>query len=256
MGVLLLGGCSAAKRKKFEYQHIHTQGQAASALADALDADDPDMRREAILGVAKSRFGADDTAWQVFDVVARTDPSEPVRCAAVRALERIGGNRAARPLLMVLEADDYPAEVVPPGEQTRWDVLQVLEGLCHSGILLDEPMSRLRQIALQVLAGAPNRDARLCAARILSNFADRQTLEGLIEALRQRDFGVVYESERSLMYLTGVTHEHDPEAWRFWLRHVDDPFAQAGALDHLLRAKPDDWWTRTKADLRRSFGKR
>ncbi|MHC4065717.1 MAG: hypothetical protein ACYSUI_14635 [Planctomycetota bacterium] len=78
-------------------------------------------------------------------------------------------------------------------------------------------------------------------------------LSPLIDALEQRDFGVVYESERSLMRLTGRTFEYDAPGWREWLAQTEDPFADAGRLDEVLSPPPKGWWRESLENTRRAW---
>ena len=50
----------------------------------------------------------------------------------------------------------------------------------------------------------------------------------LVDCLEAEDFAVRHAAERSLITLTGATHNHDADAWRSWLAAHPDPFAEAG----------------------------
>jgi hypothetical protein len=104
-----------------------------------------------------------------------------------------------------------------------------------------------------VIAEDHSRDNRQVAARILGYCLERSVLETLIAALDQRDFGVVYEAERSLMRLTGRTFHHDSVQWQEWLAQTENPFAEAGKLDHELDRGPKGWWERSVDSLGHSI---
>jgi hypothetical protein len=88
---------------------------------------------------------------------------------------------------------------------------------------------------------------------VLGYLRDEEALHALIAGLDQGDFGVQYECERSLMRMTGHTHDHDPWEWRQWVALTDDPFADAGRLDHELEKARPNWFRRKWDSTRRGL---
>ena len=246
-------GCSQ-KHCWHKYHAFVTESDAVKYLRTALQDELPDERREAINRIARTRHLKHGVVFEVLDTVARTDPSPSVRCAALSALRRSGNPQAASTFVAILDPDASPEEVRPASPLVRRDALQGMLGLLQAGRLDPEHEPVLRDIVVHLIGGDRSRDIRQASARVLGYLKDRQVLEPLIAALDQRDFGVVYEAERSLMRLTGQTFDHDSIRWRQWLTQTDNPFVDAGKLDHVLAPEGKGWWQRSMECMRRSFG--
>ncbi len=234
------GGCSDAQidtafKKVFTPKRTPQQYMLV-AVSDA----DPDRRREAVVKVAKSDEYVSEWAIKGFVTIALLENDPQTRCVAIRALGRTGDRRAIETCLKILNADDYPpAEVRPPDELSGWDATAVLAELCLAGVP-DDLRQPCIDTLLKVLSQASSRHARLAAARGLRAFADKAVLDGLIEALRDEDFAVVYECEYSLASLTGVTNGADPYRWNEWVEaHAGRWFEHRGQLPPELRPPYD-----------------
>jgi hypothetical protein len=75
----------------------------------------------------------------------------------------------------------------------------------------------------------------------------------LIELLRSNDYGMANRGERSLIRLTGLTHEYDPDEWEAWLAATDDPFARAGENPIADRPAGPNWFDRQIRAFRRGL---
>jgi len=221
----------------------------------ALQEDDPDRRRQAVRAIARSDVVAQQWAIKAFETIARTDPDPQVRCAAIRALGRSGDSTAVAPLLMILNWRDDPTRVpYPPDDEVRWDATAVLANLAGWQLVTDQDEPQARSTFARLLQEDENRNVRLEAARgtgCLS--ADRAALDVLVTGLTDRDFGVVYECERSLIKLTGMTFDYDPQAWTDWLGRTSDPFALAGHTPTTLMPERRNWWQRGVQGVRRTI---
>lgn len=250
---LALPACSG-HRKPHKHPAFVTELDAAGYLCQALEAENPDRRREAIVRLSKTRHVNRDTVLRGFALIAETDPSSSVRCAAIRGLGKSCSPQAIEPLLRVLAADgERDPGVVAPEALVRWDAVTVSVDLIKVGVDVGEHRDAVRTAAVRLLETDPSRDVRISAAELLGFFSDAGALDALIGGLKQRDFGVVCECERSLMRITGRTHDHDPVAWADWLHRTDDPFADVGRLDGQLSREQPNWFRRSWKSTRRAL---
>ena len=231
-----------------------SEADCAACLQVALDAESPDARREAVVHIARTSRLTSDIVVRVLITVVRTDQSESVRLAAVRALAKAGVPDAIDPLIEIVSAPDET--VVAPDARAggmRQAALEGLDALAVRDELSDAQRETCCAAAIRLLNGHRSRDVRVAAAGFLRHFPAAATLTALVDALGQRDFGVVYQSERSLMHLTGCRFDRDAAAWRQWLATTDDPFEHAGRLNHELYPERESWWARTVNGTRQAF---
>jgi len=254
--VFVLGqaGCTDAQLDA-GVKSLFNRRSPGQELFVALQEDDPDRRRQAVRAIAKGDVVAQQWAVKAFETIARTDPDPQVRCAAIRALGRSGDAGAVGPLLMILNWREHPSRVpYPPDEEVRWDATAVLANLAGWGLMADQDQPQVRGTFTRLLQEDEDRNVRLEAARGLGCLgADRTTLDVLVAALSDRDFGVVYESEQSLIKLTGMTFDYDPQAWTDWLGKTPDPFALAGHTPTALMPERLSWWQRGVQGVRRTI---
>ena len=243
-----VAGCSSEQLDKAVKQVFF--GKTSSAeLITAIENPDPDRRRQAVENIAKSDMVSEDWAITGFSAIARTDPDPHVRCAAIRALQRSGRPEAAEPLLQILNWRQHRDTVTtPPDQQVRWDATAVISSLCSWSLIPDALLDQTRQTLLRLLDGDTDQNVRLASARGLGCFpGNLDVVKELIAALDDNNFGVVYEAERSLIKLTGMTFECDPDAWAAWLKAADAPFARAGRLPDSIEPEASGWWQRSAA---------
>ncbi len=247
--VVPAAGCSRAKIRH-KPGILVTRGDIAWYVRAVLEHGDADVRREAINVLANVRH-PDESIVDTFDLAARADPSDAVRCAAIRALGRHHGANAVATLLAILENSSRATDRRDASDKVRWEAINALLEQAHRADVDDRTpvedrfhaTDAVRDTAMRLLASDPSRDVRLVAARLLGDYPSLETLHALIDALGQSDFGVVYEAERALTRLTGKTHGHRPASWKGWLASTSDPFAERGALDGTLDPRsPRRWW--------------
>lgn len=235
-------GCSQ-KKQRYKPAVLATESDVAGYVQRALEHKDADVRRGAIRHIAKTRHADLPIVVDGLTAAARNDPSESVRCAAIRALGKLEDQRAVETTLVLLSDPAEHPTVRPAGADLRWEAIQVLHEFVKGGIPDRHERNGAQRIAIRLLLTDPSRDVRIEAARLLGLFPTTDAARALIEGLRQRDFGIVYESERSLMRLTGRTRDHDPTRWESWLNSTPEPFADGGALDDVLDPPPRRrWW--------------
>jgi len=210
-------GCSG-QRRHYKHPVFLTESDVVSHLQTAMVSKLPDERREIVELIGRSRYRSHQVVLDVLATIARTDRSEAVRCAAIRALGKAKSPQAAPVLVEILKAKPSDKQLLPPTAALKKEALRAAEPLLEGQMLSTDPKRSFRDAAIGLLGKDPSRDVRQAAARLLGHIEDRAVLEPLIDSLDQRDFGVVYESERSLKRLTGQSFQHDAPDWRQWLR--------------------------------------
>lgn len=253
LAAMTLGGCGKP-RYEFKHPKFMSEADCATCLRVALEDKSPDVQREAIVRVSKTPHLTNEVVIRALATLARADQSESVRYAAVRALAKAGTTGAIKPLTEIASApDDTEIVTEPRSGEVRRAALDGLDPLLASDRLSQEQRATCRKTAIHLLEHNRSRDVRIAAARVLRHFPTNAVLTTLIDALDQRDFGVVYQSERSLMHLTGQTFDHAADAWRRWRAETDDPFKTAGRLDHVLYPEEESLWKRTVKETRQTF---
>ena len=220
-GLGTLVGCSNGKadvtldgfvKKVFEPRRTPQQ-QMLIAVSDS----DADIRRSAVVKVADSKQRNADWAVKGLVAIALYETDSQTRCVAVRSLGQSGDPRAAEAFLKIMNFRDYPPqEVRPPDDVCRWDVVLGLGRLSGQGVVPEES----RATAEETLRNALKRDSswhvRAAAAAGLANFPTDDSVRGLLAGLRDENFTVAYECDRSLTALSGDAHGCSTIGWDDW----------------------------------------
>ncbi|MBN1344774.1 MAG: HEAT repeat domain-containing protein [Phycisphaerae bacterium] len=224
---------------------------------EALQTDNPDERRKLLAKVLKDKQATSEWAVKIFASVAKIDTDPQVRCMAIKGLRRSADERAAEPILMILNHKDFPNKVVPPTDPVRWDATEVLAYMSDFNEIPPEHRDWARRTLIRLVTDDPDRHVRIYAARGLGNYPNRGALTALIRALEDPDFHVRYSAENSLEKLTGYRHNRDPDLWRDWAEKTENPFVkpeEADAQDALTDAPPPkNMWQKTVEGTRNLF---
>lgn len=213
----------------------------------ALEAESPDERRKAVTRIGESGYVAGEEAFAVLDAVARTDPSQYVRCVAVTAFTRYGDGRPVPTLIAILQATpESRTDALPAGNELRAAAAGALADLNARGLVTDEYRAAACDIFLKLADATAPRQCRIVALRALGTFHDSRVFAPLTAALREQDFAIADTAERSLIALTGRTHNYDPDAWNKWLANTEDPFAHAGEAPPTSQPAGPSWWDAEK----------
>jgi HEAT repeat protein len=189
---------------------IEPRGRKFQRALQHLAAGNPDERREAILYLDRTWDWSNEEAREIFVKTlvnrVRHDPDELVRAVAARALRHYTEPAARRALVQALADEDDHVRV----EAAR-SLRSAADAEVTAALLLrlrSDKSPQVRAAAAAVLGtpppGAPT--------------PDRKVLAGLIDALDDGDFAVVYRSAEALAGLTGQDHGSSREAWEAWLR--------------------------------------
>ncbi|MCO6436163.1 MAG: HEAT repeat domain-containing protein [Phycisphaerae bacterium] len=236
----LVAGCSQPKAQ-YKPAWLISRSDVERYSLSLLVEPDADVRRMTIERLAETGHADDPKAVEALIRALRGDPSESVRCAAVCALRDVGGPSIAGEFLDVLAAGPSSNSPRAAGPKLRWELVYALRSPQCAGHSDVELHTRIRDRAIEILGSDPDRDVRMEAARLLGHYESRETLASLIKALRQADFGVVYEAGRSLERLTGKELPYEPGPWEQWLASTSDPFADKPAEDEPSKSR-HSWW--------------
>lgn len=219
---------------------LATQKDVAGYLIEALEAERPDARRAAIVRVSQTRHAQREAVLETLCTIARTDASPIVRCAAISALSDHSDPTSANTLALIAATFDTQSTIRLPSPRVRADALAALRRLARESRLDGETGQVAREAAIQLLGAHDSRDVRIEAARFLGSCPETESLSALIASLDQRDFGVVYQAERSLHRLTGQEFDHDRQAWETWKMSQVDPLASYRGADSGTPGRPPE----------------
>lgn len=259
------GGCASGPYKTPDFL-VH-QGLVSNYLVDALEHPNPDRRRQAVQKISQTRYRAEDRVLEAFDVIARTDAGDQVRCAAIEGLARSNDRRALQTLIVILGEDfqaassqeprkanegissktrEETSRTRPAAADVKWATWRALHDFFEEDPSLARELApEVAVLARRALKLESDRNVRILAARMLRHDASRDTLEALIEHLEDEDFGVVYACGQSLRGLTGYSLELNHQTWRDWLDRTQDPFAgppQGAVVEAETNRKRRWWW--------------
>jgi hypothetical protein len=167
----------------------------------------PDERRVGINHLAERQFGRREPYTDRYIQVAQYDSDWLVRATAVRALNRSREQRAAPVFVKALE-DAHPL--------VRQEAAKALANVPDSNAAA--PLARI------VANPSEPRDVRIAAADALKHYRTIDVGRALVDTLDSRDFGVAWQSHRSLVRLTGKDLRYDEGAWLSYLTGPDRPF--------------------------------
>jgi hypothetical protein len=246
VALILLSGCSEADKRKWQR---HTAEQNYST---ALESTSADLRREAVVRIGESSYWESEDAFHVLDAAARTDPVPQVRCIAIRVLARYGTDRPAESLLTILTAKDTEAGALPADDDVRWEAVRAMLELQKKGLLSEEQENAACELFITLQRSDRSRNVRIVSTQALGTFRNPRVLTPLIHSLRDADFMIADSAERSLMALTGHSHDYDADAWAKWLEQTEDPFAEAGEPVS-PRPAGGNWWDQQERFWRKTI---
>jgi hypothetical protein len=184
--------------------HREKPSEAAREMENQNSADD---RRQGINELVTHDFARRGYYVERYRQISLQDPDPIVRAVAVRALNR---SRDAASVGVWQQALADPSPLVR---------LEAAKALVHIPNPDAAPV-------LGHLLGDKNedRDVRIAAADALRNYRTLPTARVLSVALGERDFGIAWQSRRSLRVLTGRDYGYDQAAWLDYFTGPEKPF--------------------------------
>lgn len=170
------------------------------------DTKSADTRRRGINDLARWDFAQEGPYVKRYRQIAQDDPDPLVRATALRALNR-ARDPDARPLFIAALRD--------PNVEVR---LEAAKGLAHL------PDANAAVPLTRVVSNAEeDKDVRIAAAEALKYYKSVEVARALISRLNERDFGVAWQSRRSLRKLAGKDLGYDEAAWLAYIAGPDSP---------------------------------
>jgi hypothetical protein len=181
----------------------HTPRAAALQMEDH---DFPDERRTGINRLVAFPFGQDRPYTTRYEQIARTDPDWLVRATAIRALNRARW-KPATPLFIEALND--------VNDHVRLEAAKALSNI---------PDPNAAPMLLRLLNDpTESRDVRIAAADALRYYKTVEVARTLASQLGGREFGLAWQSHRSLIALTDRDFKYDESAWLNYITGPDKP---------------------------------
>ncbi len=206
--VLLATGCESFNGFT---QRLSNAISGRTPRAAAIQMEDPyfpDERRMGINRLSAFPFGRQPPYTTRYEQIARTDTDWLVRATAIRALNRSRW-RPATPLF-IKALDDV-------NDHVRLEAAKALANIPDEDAI--SPLVRL------VNDSTEDRDVRIAAADALKHYKTVEVARTLASQLGGREFGVAWQSRRSLQTLTGQDYRYDESAW---LNYITGPAKPLG----------------------------
>jgi hypothetical protein len=208
--MLLNTGCAQMEaagsfgKRVYEYFSGRTPINAAVRMENQQSADE---RRDGINDLASRSFGRVEPYTERYQQIAQTDKDWLVRATAIRALNR-SRDAAATPVFVKALSDENPIVRVEA---------------CKALVHMPDPAAAPVLVRL-VADPAQDRDVRIWAADALQHYRTLEVARTLALQLGSREFGVAWQSRKSLVALTGQDMNYDENAWLNYLTSTQNPF--------------------------------
>jgi len=203
-GCTQIESAGSATKNLFEIFSGDTALKAAQAMENERL---PDQRRKGINKLVSRGYGRGYPYTQRYAEIARSDPDWLVRATALRALNRSRYEAAT------------PTMVDALGDESALVRLEAVKALAR----VPDPAAAPALIKL-VNSPSEDLDVRIAAADALKHYRNLDVARSLAGQLAGKEFGVAWQSRRSLAQLTGRDLKYDESAWLGYLTGPDKPF--------------------------------
>jgi hypothetical protein len=167
--------------------------------------DDPDARREGIMGLVDRPWGQTPTYTVAYARIAEDDRQDPlVRASALRALNRARVRRFT-PL--------YVKDLADPSELVRLEACKALNRMPDANAVPD--------LIKLVGRAEEGKDVRIAAAEALRHYKRVDVARALVGLLGEREFGIAWQAQFSLRDVTGRNLGYDESKWLGYLSSPD-----------------------------------
>ena len=205
-GCAQVEGTATATRRTFEIFSGNTALKAARAMYNEQR---PDERRKGINKLVEHAYGRRDPYTKRYIELAQSDPDFLVRATAIRALN-ISRHKPATPVFIEALKDANAHPIVR---------LEAAKALAN---IQDE--SAANPLIAAVENPSEDLDVRIAAAKALKHYRKLDVARALATTLRGKDFGLAWQSRKSLENLTGQDLRYDQSAWLAYLSGPTKPF--------------------------------
>lgn len=206
-GCQQLGRAGQFGRSLLEYFSGDTPLNAARKMEDQYF---PDERRIGINKLADRDFGRRPPYTTRYQQIAQFDSDWLVRATAIRSLNRA---RDASATPVFIKALNDESSIV------RVEAAKALANV---------PDPAAVPALLKIVSNSEeDRDVRIWAAHALRHYRSLEVARTLVSQLGGRDFGVAWQSRKSLVALTGRDLKYDETAWLEYLTGDEKPFGQS-----------------------------
>ena len=206
----LAGGCAKLRpvgefsQNVIDYFSGNTPIRAVARMEDRYF---PDERRQGINRLADRDFGRRPPYTDRYAHIAQYDSDYLVRATAIRALNRARANEHTAVFVKAL-GDSSPL--------VRQEAAKALANMPDP-----DAVAGLVQLVNNTEEA---RDVRIAAADALKHYRRVDVARALAATLRGRDFGVSWQSRRSLIAMTGQDLRYDESKWLEYLSGSQSPF--------------------------------
>lgn len=181
-------------------------------VAQMLNVDDPDARREGVGGLAEKEVGWGPPTVKLYALMLETDPDPSVRSQCARAIGRARSGDGLEALIKGIR-DEVPS--------VRWDCCQAL-GMVGDPLAIEPLAEQLQKDEVT--------NVRIAAAEALGMFLTHDAADALTKGLLDRDFAVTHQCRKSLERMTGETYYYESKQWNVFFAGADEPFLHAGRI--------------------------
>lgn len=210
MLLAFLTGCQAMENIGKPFGELYnlfsgnTAGRAARRMEDPYFADE---RREGIGYLVARDYGKKEPYTKRYSQIAVGDEDYLVRATAIRALNRSRYSASTNVFISAL-SDEHA--------MVRLEAAKALVNMPDPAAVA--PLRGLLENPRE------DRDVRIAAADALRHYKNLETARTLVNMLSERNFGVAWQSRRSLVALTGRDLGYDESQWLLYLTGQEKPF--------------------------------
>jgi len=219
LAILLgLGGCMDAIKDSHDFNEliprlmkpVNTYTNPIDAAANLFNVTSADERRDAVAWLCTKKYGHEAAYMKAYEVLT-TDPHPMVRAQVMRAL---GSSHQDRAVPYLVDGTTGKTGLSDPEPEVRRDAARGLQETFNN--------TAIAALATSVIKD-PDDQVRVGCARALGNGRTAVANRALIDALDDRNAGVVYWAHQSLVITTGQRIGFEPKAWLLWYRQNFSP---------------------------------
>lgn len=223
LAALFLTACSGSAKRSHDFNELIPRMMGAiknrspeDAAANLFNVTNPDERRDAIAWLETKPYGHEAPYMKAYEILT-TDPSPMVRA---QAMEALGSSHRPEAIKFLVGGSNGKGGLADREPEVRRDAAKALSYTFTTA-------------ATSALANAvrsdPDTQVRINAARALHSDPSNESIRALIDALDDRDAGVVYFAHDSLVKITHQNIGPDGKEWLQWFQSANQPATKPAA---------------------------